>query len=294
MLIAESHRHALRDTLGRMPKSPDSELDPPRDVPTPLRFFEGLEWAVPTAFAGALAAFRFEQGDVLYRDAAAYDAIEGKPQLAALAIQVHHPPRSARATPVEFEGDRRRASWQSEVRLELVELAAGTSEARSISQGKLLMTLWQGDVGWLEPDREEPPLPRSGRELAQRLEQACGAFAEKQKTKKGCRFLFVVDLASDASRVKAQAIEAALAPVGALEQIDLVPGAAGIEQPEAFHPALILRGLIVRGAKAEQLERALRPALYGGRAKSATASADAPSSDRFSVARHGRLDEIGG
>jgi len=175
-----------------------------------------------------------------------------------------------------------------------VDLAAGTSQTRSISQGKLLMTLWRGDEGWLDADRAEPTLPLNGRELAQQLEQACGAFASRQKTKKGCRFLFVVDLASDASRVKAQAIEEALAPVGAIERIELVPGAAGIEHSEDFHPALVLRGLVVRGAGVEQVEQALRSALYGGGARSETDAGDAPTTDRFSVARHGRLDEIGG
>jgi hypothetical protein len=277
-----------------MPKSPGSEPISPSSNNAPLRFFEGLEWAVPTAFAGALASFRFEQGDVLFQDSAAYDAIEGKFRKGMTAIQVHHPPRSARSVPAEIDGDRRRTSWQSEVRIEIVDLGAGSSELRSISQGKLLMTLWRGDEGWLDPDREEPPLPRSGRELAQDLEQARAAFDAKQKTRKGCRFLFVVDLASDSSRVKAAAIREALAPVGTIEQIDLIPSEAGIEQPENFHPALVVRGLSVRGANAEGVEHALRGALYGGAANSENEQADSAKTNRFSVARHGLLDEIGG
>jgi len=277
-----------------MPRTNDPDPHSPRTEPAPLRFFDGFEWAIPTAFAGALAAFRFEQGDVLFRESAAYDAIEGEIQPGTTAIQVHHPPRSARSVPAEIDGDRRRTSWESEVRIELVDLATGTSETHSISQGKLLMTLWRGDQGWLDPDRDEPPLPLSSRELAQQLEQARGAFDAIQTTKKGCRFSFVVDLASDASRVKAKSIEEALVPVGAIERIDLAPGAAGVEQPEDFHPALVLRGLAIRGAKGEHVEKALRDVLYGGAGKTQGEETDSPRADRFSVARHGLLDELGG
>ncbi len=258
-----------------------------------MRFFEGFAWALPAAFAGALAAYRFEQGDVLFRDREAYDPIEENLPAGATAIQILHPPRSARALPAESEGDRRRSSWESEVRIALVDLSAGTEKFRSISQGKLLMAIWRGDEGWLDPDREEPPLPLAGRDLAGRLERARGAFDAEHKTRRGCRFLFVLDLASDASRVKAQAIEEALATVGAVERVDLLPGAAGLEDANDFHPALVLRGLAVRGASSAQVERALRGTLYGGAAKLESEQGETPSNDRFSVARHGLLDEIG-
>ncbi len=277
-----------------MPSSDDSDHDSTLGESALPRFFEGLEWPVPTAFAAALAAFRFEQGDVLFRDPKAYDVIEGEVRSATTAIQVLHPPRSARVAPADFDGDRRRTSWQSEVRVELVDLEAGTSVVRSISQGKLLMAIWRGDESWLEAGREEPAIPRGARELGRQLERARGAFDAMQKTKKGSRFLFVVDLASDASRVKAQAVEEALTPLGALEGIDLYPNAAGIEQAEDFHPLLLLRGLVVGGASAERVGQALRGALYSASEQSDRAPGEQPAADRFSVARHGLLDEIGG
>ena len=109
-----------------------------------LQFFDGFAWAVPTAFASALAALRFEQGDVVFRESAAYGPLQGTEAANSLAIQVLHPPRSARSMPIAVEGDRRRATWQSEVRIDLIDLATGKRETRTISQGKLLMTLWRG------------------------------------------------------------------------------------------------------------------------------------------------------
>ncbi len=273
---------------GAMPTS--SESTPPE--PGPLVFFEGFAWSVPTAFASALAGFRFEQGDVLYRDPAAYDAQRDAGAAGGTALQVLLPKRSGRATPADTEGDRRTALWQSEVVLERVDLEAGTSRPLTVSQGKLLMTLWTGEEGWLDPERDEPALPLSGRDLAGRLEETEGTLDADFETKRGARFLFVVDLASDASRAKAAAIEEALAAVGPVERVERSAARSGVSDAECFHPALRVRGLAVRGADEDRVQTALRGALYGG---SATPDPDAEgaSPDRFSVTRHGRLAMLG-
>lgn len=293
MLIGESHRDALRDTQETMSEKSTGGAQEPRHPIAELEFFDQLAWAVPTAFASALAAHRFEQGDVLYPDAAFYGALESTLPAGAKAIQVLSPARSTRSTPSESGSSRRRSSWESEVEIELLDLVSGSAEGRTVSQGKLLMTLWRGDESWLDPEREEPPLPRSGRELASQIEEARGAFDARQATRKGCRFLFVVDLASDASRVKAASVEEALAALGVLERLDLPPQRAGIADPDAFHPALVLRAILVPGARLEQMEQALRGALYGGASATPAEDDEAASSDRFSVARHGLLEPIG-
>jgi hypothetical protein len=294
MLIGESQRDALRDTQEAMSAKPSKAAQAQSGPITDLAFFDQLAWAVPTAFASALAAYRFEPGDVLYPEPAAYDALEGALPAPARAIQVLRSARSTRATPAESGSSRRRSSWESEVEIELVDLATGSAEGRVVSQGKLLMTLWRGDESWLDPEREEPPLPRSARELASQIEEAREACEAHQSTQKGCRFVFVVDLASDASRVKAASVEQALAALGALERIDLPPRQAGVEDPDSFHPALVLRAILVRGASLEQMEQALRGALYAGGSAAAVDDDEAESSDRFSVARHGLLEGIGG
>lgn len=271
-----------------MPTPPESSVP----EPAPLTFFEGLAWSVPTAFSAALAGFRFEQGDVLYRDETAYEAQAGAGAVGGPALQILLPKRSARATPADAEGDRRTALWEGEVVLERVDLASGESETRTVSQGKLLMTLWTGDEEWLDPARDEPPVPLAGRELATRLEEADGTLAGDFDTACGSRFLFVVDLASDASRAKAAAIEEALSSLGPVERIERAAARSGVSEADRFHPALRVRGLAVAGADPERVQTALRGALYGG---SATPDPDAEDAgpDRFSLARHGLLTPIG-
>lgn len=271
-----------------MPKATHSAPE----EPGPLPCFEGFAWAVPTAFAAALAGFRFEQGDVLYRDAGAYAPQQSAKAAGGTALQVLLPKRSARATPADAEGGRRTALWASEVVLERVALDTGASETLSLSQGKLLMTLWTGDEDWLDPERAEPPIPLAGRDLAARLEESEATLAGDFQTRKGMRFLFVVDLASDASRAKAASIEEALAPLGRLERVERTAARSGVSEAERFHPALRVRGLAVAGVEEERVQAALRGALYGG---SATPDPDAEEAgpDRFSVARHGLLAPLG-
>ena len=260
-------------------------------------FFDGFAWSIPVAFAPAIAAFRFEQGDVLYRDREAYDPLEGRIPRGLRAIQVLHPARTGRSALSDSDGDRRLSSWQSEINVDLIDLASGRHDSRVISQGQLLTTLWRGDEGWLEPGRGEPPLPLPARVVHQRLEQARAAFDARQRTKRGVRFLFVVDLASDASRIKARNIEDALGEAGDLESIELPLDEAGIEEAEHFLPTVVVRALLVPGRTSGEILPILRMSLYGGRSDEEATSADSEEgstvSDRFSIGRHGLLEEIG-
>ncbi len=252
-----------------------------------LAYFDGFAWAVPKAFAPAVSVYRFEQGDVLHRTRAGDAPLAGRIGADLTAIQIRQPPRSGRVLPGEFEGDRRLANWQSEVELELVDLASGRSELRTTTQGRLLMTLWQGELDWLDTTREGPVLPRSARELLQALREGAATLPPTESpgpSGSGVRFVFVVDLSSDASCAKAAAVEDALETIGKIERVDRRPEPLGGAGAEPFHPTLVVRALVVRGATEEGAEAALKRVLYAG-------SGDA---ERFQIARHGLFDALGG
>ncbi len=251
-----------------------------------LVYFEGFAWAVPTAFAPAVSAYRFEQGDVLHRTRAGYAPLEGRVGDRLTGIQLRQPPRSARVLPGELDGDRRLANWQSEVVLELVDLASGRSEVRTTTQGRLLMTLWRGELDWLDPEHAEPPPPRPARELAQALREG-GAWPRANgpgDAPEGVRFVFVVDLSSDASCAKAMAVEDALEAIGRTERADRRPEQFGHAGPEPFHPTLVVRELVIRNASTEVVEAALKRVLYAG----------AGDAERFQIGRHGLLERLDG
>ena len=260
-------------------------------------FFEGFAWSIPVAFSPAIAAYRFEQGDVLYREKEAYGPLEKRIPKGLRAIQVLLPARSGRATPVESEGSRRLASWQSEVTIDCIDLALGRSESRVISQGKLLTTLWRGDESWLDPEREEPPLPRTAKDLQRRLEETIPAFEVRQRAKRGCRFIFVVDLASDASRIKARNVEEALRGIGDIEVIELALRDSGVEDAMDYLPTVVVRALVMPKRTTDEVLPTLRACLYSGGSETLEPSTEPASggatSDRFSIGRHGLLQDLG-
>ncbi|MEZ4330811.1 MAG: hypothetical protein R3F35_03620 [Myxococcota bacterium] len=243
----------------------------------------GFVWAVTEAFAPAVAAYRFEQGDVIYRDRRGQGPL-GTPLPDDLtAIQLLAPPRSARVVPSDFEGDRRQANWQSEVELELVDLARGRSESFATTQGRLFTALWKDDLSTLQGEGDDPPLPRSARELFALLREGVLAIGPVQGVRSGVRFLFVVDRSNDAARAKAVAIVDALHPLGPVEARDLDPIEAGAPDGDRFHPTLVIRELVLPDVEQEAVEAALRRALYGGSGEA----------ERFSVGRHGLLERLG-
>jgi len=268
-------------------------------------FFEAFTWPLPESFASAVAASRFELGDVLYRDARAYEAWSGEVPRGLHPIQVLDPPRSARGTPLDGDSDRRRANWSSEVRVALIDPVSGRSVERVLTQGKLLMALWRGDEAWLDAEREPPEFPKTARELHASLEGASAAWGKEISRSQpgiGSLFVMVVDLASDASRAKAALVGDRLRASGEVVVGDRTPGDAGLDSAEHYHPTLVLRGFVVPGRDAEAVEAELRACLYrGGAAAEETSlsanrgdakegeSDETPTGDRFSIARHGLL-----
>lgn len=263
-------------------------------------WFGAFVWPVPRAFAAALTAPRFEQGDVLFRDRVGYAPLADPIPAGLEAIQVLSPPRSTRAGPeASGQDDRRRLAWNAEVVIERVAVDEGRSQVQVTTQGRLFTALWRGDTDWLDPDHDSPPLPRLARELHGALEATREAFAKRGlpgPRQKGARFLFVRDLASDASLAKARVIEDALRALGRVEVLSLTPTEAGVEQGDAYHPALEVRGCFLADHDEDAVRQALRGALYAGaateRSGSDSSGDEAVGSDRFSLARHGLLESI--
>lgn len=267
-----------------------------RDAKTDMEMYSRFSWAVPAAFAAAISACRFEQGDVLYSDAGAYrDSSRAKLRKGAY-LQILDPPRSARAVLSEGEGQRFFVNWESPVSFEWMDFDSGRRAERSSTQGRIFSCLWRGETSWLEssPESPEPPRPFLLRDLHSRVDESIAAFeaefaAGKKLTPSSTKrtlFVAAIDYAGDASRVKAESVLAALRARFDLCWHDLTPEQAGIADGDCFHPALFLRGLAIETRDADAVENTLKQLLYGG-------SKDPKSQDaRFALARHGVLAEL--
>ena len=276
----------------------------------------GFGWAVPSAFSSAVAACRFEQGDVLYADQDAYgDWAEGPP---GRWLQILDPPRSARARSSEGDANRFVSSWGSPVTLELGEAGPGKVDRVETTQGRLFTCLWTSDLGAIRSKRAPDP-PVLLVDLQRRLESALPHMREALSAAPRAHgsahspavgstlFVAGLDLASDVSLSKAESIWAALSAEHGVRVHDASPAECGVPDGGLYHPTLVVRGIAVDGASEEQVTQALKGALYtpqkAGRGVGAESSAsgadeagaegEAPvRADRFLVSRHGWLGPL--
>ena len=261
----------------------------------PMEFFPGFAWPVPRAFASAVSAARFEQGDVFYDAPAAYEEWKNAPGF-RFRVQVLDPPRSARAAPADSEGDRFAANWASPVTFEISDYESSSRQEIRSTQGRLFTCLWRGDSGLLrgEGGSADPlPLatPKGARELQKHLEACLPELrrASGKPADSGSLFVSVLDTSSESSLAKARAIESAIATRYAALKTDLSPGDAGVPDASDYHPALRVRGVWVEDTRPEPLAELLKSALYGP----SRVSGEGGGPDRFKLERHGLLASPG-
>lgn len=126
-------------------------------------YCKGFAFPVPTAFYGPLASCRFEQGDVLYSDAIAYEETWGD-SLKSLnyIIQVISPIRgSVSGSGGEQQGKPSadvafRDNSETEVCFELRDVKANKKTTHTTKQGQLYSLLRTGDLSALERPFEVP------------------------------------------------------------------------------------------------------------------------------------------
>lgn len=254
--------------------------------PPDVEWIAGFAWPVPRAFSGPVSVCRFEQGDVLYDDASGYGRWTSgdAPQT---VIQVLEPPKTARGGSGDAEGNRFQVNWGLPVTVDVYADGAERPERRTTTQGRLFACLWRGDPAMLDEAVSALDAPLSVRELHRRLAEAVPAFVKRlrKRARRGGHslLLLAVDDASDAARVKARAIEGLLRDAFDVEALTLTPAEAGLEDADALHPALGVRGIAITTEDTAAVERCLCALLYGGGDEGA---------GRFSLARHGHLGPL--
>src|SRR5450432_3609454 len=86
-------------------------------------FFRGFAWPVPLAFAGVLAACRFEQGDLLYDSPHGYDRWSDALKPSRYGIEVTAPARATRTNAKNKEGEFAK-NWKTTVEFTLTNYKA--------------------------------------------------------------------------------------------------------------------------------------------------------------------------
>jgi hypothetical protein len=263
-------------------------------------------------------ACRFEQGDVLYSDREDYEA-GASAEPPRCHIQIFEPTRSTRALSGDSEGRRFHANWDSPVTLEYTDphpgRAARPSERETIetTQGRLFTCLWRGDVGWLTPESGHPEAPAPPlllRDLHSRLGDAMPALRKRASRSKWATHLFAqaFDDSNDASRIKSRATLELLESRYRTRCVDLSPEQAGLSDADRFHPTLVIRGMVLEAPDEDHVRDTLKGLLYRGGSGNSDAgdevgagagvavevdARDKAATDRFQLARHGVLVQLG-
>ncbi len=184
-------------------------LDPPD-------YFDGFSWALPSAFADALALCRFEQGDVLYDTKRAY---EGEWTSAVRhikhRIEVTFPLRGGSAKSSETEDSAFEDNWNSKVVVRLVDHRASSEREVTTTQGNLYSLLWKGEVTVLDGQSLPPPL--GARHLLTKLNPVLDSLRRKNAhaMSKGTVFLLPFDHTSKLLRSKLKTVATALQALNA-------------------------------------------------------------------------------
>jgi hypothetical protein len=259
-------------------------------------FYAEFSWAVPKAFAAAVHACRFEQGDVLYSDSSAYDTSSRSKHPAQYHVQVLDPPRTNRATTGDGEGQRFYSNWESPVTFEWMDYNRGERREQQATQGRLFACLWRGDFEpLLDANADGPKRPRLLRDLAADVDSCSQALLAKlgeqplddaeADGRQAKRYLFAIamDQSSDTSRSKCELIEHSLAAHFDVVAQAYSPVELGLAEAGSFHPTLRVFGAMIKTADANRIEEVLRDVLYAG------GKAPGQEGGRFNLSRHGRL-----
>jgi hypothetical protein len=179
-------------------------LDPPD-------YFDGFSWALPSAFADALALCRFEQGDVLYDTQRAYEG-EWASALRHIRhrVEVTFPLRGGSVKSNESEDSAFEDNWNSKVVFRFVDHRASSEREITTTQGNLYSLLWKGDVGILDGQSLPPPL--GARHLLAKLNLVLDSLrsGHARKISGGSVFLLPFDHTSNLLRSKLRTVATAL------------------------------------------------------------------------------------
>jgi hypothetical protein len=179
-------------------------------------YFDGFSWAVPSAFADALALCRFEQGDVLYDTQCAYEG-EWASALRHIKYQVEvkFPLRGGSVKSSESEDSAFEDNWNSKAVIRFVDHRASSEREVTTTQGNLYSMLWSGDISALDSLSVPPPL--GARHLLGRLTDVLALLRQKHSRALSNSAVFVMpfDHTSKLLRSKLRTVESALQTLGA-------------------------------------------------------------------------------
>lgn len=234
-------------------------------------YFDGLAWPLPLAFADALAACRFERGDMLYDTKTAYEGPWDKVRHhISYSIQVMSPSRAPMPRSREQREEKKsvfRSNWEQTVSLHLTDYLKNETDEITTTEGRLYTFLWEGNRKWLEEKTDAPPVPI----LTVGVPDILKAVSYFRKNvfghiKTGAMFLMPYDRSRLSVRNKFARVSASLKTLK--PRIELAsPEKAGVMRKTRFAPTVKMACFCAEGTSVAELHEKLEEALCAGARK---------------------------
>lgn len=220
-----------------------------------MEFYSKFAWAIPHAFSDALYNCRFEEGDILYDNPAAY----GRPWAESRKhiqdyIQIAFPPSMA----VSTAGQVFNSNWYSEVRFDHFQ-GHGEPVRITSTQGRLYTALWRGALEIAKASSPEPKPPLGPKDIprAAITESALAGLSPQVPM-----FVMTADYANPTMRAKIADIKTALRDCLACEPRMVEPREIDLPNWDEYAPTIDFALFEASSTTEEQLHELIKAAVY--------------------------------
>lgn len=226
-----------------------------------MEFFSGFSWAVPKAFADAVALCRFEQGDTLYDNQKAYEG-----SWADATKHIHHwlqvrNSSHAKTVAGETSGGVFEKNWGSEVRVDLYKDSQKVGDGQiQTTQGRLYTALWTGNVKVLQMEYQEPSVPFNVQQVNRKLQETENKAAEFSQGDPV--FVMARDLSNKISEAKYSKVFSKLRNHISGDPQVLTPKLAGLNEWNAIAPTIEIVFFPIIDLKKEGVKALVKEAVY--------------------------------
>lgn len=259
-----------------------------------MEYLEQFTWPVPKGFADAVAACKFERGDLLYNTRQAYEEGWNLDNIDWI-LQVQSPSRGSTSTKAEDVKTVFADNWRSILILELTNVRNDcVKRTVQTTQGRLYTVLRFGDVSILESEVDEPDLPLGVDSLFDHLDKAKEYFLPffRESMKKPNLFIIPVDALNSITTQKHSLAVHCLSGICQVEQKTASLNDCGIPDWRQFNPMLEFRCVAIDSGAPESVRDALKEGFWPKRDSSAQAKTvkSVLSRKKYSSVQHFSLE----
>jgi hypothetical protein len=227
-----------------------------------ISFLEGFAWAVPEAFAQAVAECWFSRGDMLYDSPKAYEGPWGEARKHfRYALQVRLCSASTPASIGAGPADVFNQNWACPVEVDLTLVQSGETRAIKTTQGHLYTLLWKGMPSSGDWDTRAIRKPLRTAEADKALESVAEKCRELAGARDRISFLMAHDPTNPISAEKAKTVRQVLQSTFSCSEKSLLPEAVNAPSFADYAPTVRFEIFSVKGDR-DAIHDALKSVLY--------------------------------